>query len=499
MFAHAQICRWRTYLLVFFSLYIILCLFLAKYFVFDGQITPPQRYKWDKSLPSFVRNPSVPKLNASNSTLTKNSKLLHGIISKIGKSRHKSEQTAFSYRIKVNNEDIFAEEVLPNPGVLSLQERLSLSTPVQKKSLLLMWDTVFTQENLRGCPDWNCEISTDRSLIEKADAVFFDRTSFKLKHRPDQYFVHYSQESPVNSMPLRDAPKGFFNLSFGFRQDTHGASPYGYTIKLAPNSRRDPSHMEKIEMQIRTKTKPIAWFVSHCQTSSGREKIVKALENFIPVDAYGLCGPLNCPKGSDCQDLINTDYYFYFSAENSICKDYITEKLWNQGYNYYVVPIVLKRAVVEPYVPPHSFIAVDDFTTIQGLAHYLKFLMNNTEEYLKYFQWRTDYMTLTLDNRIDPSGERIWGFCQICRVTQLNPRPQLIINDMGEFWDKSCEEPFELAHRILNKSGFNETIPEDVDLLPALDNNVDYILEYGNNYTGSIQSLWQNTHNAVIV
>lgn len=69
------------------------------------------------------------------------------------------------------------------------------------------------------------------------------------------------------------------------------------------------------------------------------------------------------------------------ALENSICQDYITEKLWNQGYSHTVVPIVLKRSLVEPYVPPKSFIAFDDFETVQDLADHLKYLMSNKTAY----------------------------------------------------------------------------------------------------------------------
>ena len=70
------------------------------------------------------------------------------------------------------------------------------------------------------------------------------------------------------------------------------------------------------------------------------------------------------------------------SLENSICEDYVTEKLWNQGYSHTVVPIVLKRSIVEPYAPPNSFIAFDDYKTIEEMAKHLNYLMENKEEYL---------------------------------------------------------------------------------------------------------------------
>jgi hypothetical protein len=60
----------------------------------------------------------------------------------------------------------------------------------------------------------------------------------------------------------------------------------------------------------------------------------------------------------------------------------MTEKLWNQGYGYTVIPIVLKRSVVETYVPPNSFIAFDDYKSVEAMGKHLKWLMDNKVEYM---------------------------------------------------------------------------------------------------------------------
>lgn len=75
-------------------------------------------------------------------------------------------------------------------------------------------------------------------------------------------------------------------------------------------------------------------------------------------------------------------YHFYMALENSICQDYITEKLWNQGFRHQAVPIVLKRSLLEPYAPPHSFIAFDDFKSLSEMASFLRGLMADEKAYL---------------------------------------------------------------------------------------------------------------------
>lgn len=55
--------------------------------------------------------------------------------------------------------------------------------------------------------------------------------------------------------------------------------------------------------------------------------------------------------------------------------------MWYQGYSHTVIPIVLKRKLVEDYVPPNSFIAFDDYASIKDMGEHLKRLMNNKTEY----------------------------------------------------------------------------------------------------------------------
>jgi alpha-1,3-fucosyltransferase len=72
---------------------------------------------------------------------------------------------------------------------------------------------------------------------------------------------------------------------------------------------------------------------------------------------------------------------FYLSFENSICKDYVTEKFWR--FKKLIVPIVMKRDIYQNIIPNSSFIAASDFKSSQELADYLQKLALNREEYLR--------------------------------------------------------------------------------------------------------------------
>ena len=72
---------------------------------------------------------------------------------------------------------------------------------------------------------------------------------------------------------------------------------------------------------------------------------------------------------------------FYLSFENSICKDYVTEKFWR--FKKLIVPVVMKREIYQNIMPDGSYIAASDFKSPKELADYLYKLALNEEEYLK--------------------------------------------------------------------------------------------------------------------
>ncbi|VDL78545.1 unnamed protein product [Nippostrongylus brasiliensis] len=95
-----------------------------------------------------------------------------------------------------------------------------------------------------------------------------------------------------------------------------------------------------------------------------------------------------------------------------MCEYYITEKLWKHGYMHL-------RSIVEPFVPPYSFVAVDDFSSPKELAEYMSYLIANKTAYLEYFEWRRDYRVIFLDGRDHNRLERPWGLCQVISECQV--------------------------------------------------------------------------------
>uniref|UniRef100_A0A8C9YYF3 Fucosyltransferase n=1 Tax=Sander lucioperca TaxID=283035 RepID=A0A8C9YYF3_SANLU len=95
---------------------------------------------------------------------------------------------------------------------------------------------------------------------------------------------------------------------------------------------------------------------------------------------------------SDQYSKIVSSCKFYLSFENSVYKDYITEKLYLPMMKE-SVPIVLgpSRQNYEDHIPADSFIHVNDFSTAKELAEKLLYLDQNNSliitEYIRYFNW----------------------------------------------------------------------------------------------------------------
>ena len=158
------------------------------------------------------------------------------------------------------------------------------------------------------------------------------------------------------------------------------------------------------------------------------------MQQFIDVDIYGKCGNLSCT--ANCDQLLTTTYKFYLSFENSLCQEYVTEKFY-RALNQMIVPIIFNGAKDKKmYGPPKSFIDVNEFDTVENLVNYLKSLINNPREYLKYFWWKKHYTVKT--HPVFP-----YTHCELCK--KLNDKTFMSEKHQYEsiqswFFDGMCNQ-----------------------------------------------------------
>ena len=73
-----------------------------------------------------------------------------------------------------------------------------------------------------------------------------------------------------------------------------------------------------------------------------------------------------------------------------MCTDYVSDTIFSV-LEEQTVAVVMGGVNYAALLPPLSYIDVSDFKTAKDLANYLLYLDTNTEEYLKYFEWKNTW------------------------------------------------------------------------------------------------------------
>ena len=309
-----------------------------------------------------------------------------------------------------------------------------------------------------GCRVTNCLVTYNKTHmpLDKFDAFVIhqptQKTLWKLKNRrPDQIFVMFSTEPPPH-MPKGLAEfENYYNWTMSYRSGSDFRLKYGEIIPLesAPRSEDEATAMRQQMLTLVNgnpnmnpaagKTNLAIWMVSNCQPRSNRQKYVKIFQKYAQVDIFskgGKCGGKDvCPKDKNdnvCYDNIEKNYKFYFSFENSICRDYVTEKFFEMMERS-IVPVVLGGADYAAIAPPHSFINALDYTPHE-LAKYLTELDRNDTLYAEYFWWKPHYR---VRNLYDTNRE---AFCDLCEALHTSSVTQRTVKRLQKWYidDSKC-------------------------------------------------------------
>uniref|UniRef100_A0A5S6QIE6 Fucosyltransferase n=1 Tax=Trichuris muris TaxID=70415 RepID=A0A5S6QIE6_TRIMR len=272
---------------------------------------------------------------------------------------------------------------------------------------------------LSMCTDLKCSVTFNRHLLPKAAAVLqYDRTLRPKDlpprtRRPDQHYVFFLMESPhhISQVAFRLLARNYYTLTMSYRRDSDIYTPFGF---LQPRKKRRNTPHQIWKSIALSKPKGAVWMGSFCSSPGKREVYISKLKQYMELDVYGRCGNLKCKKEATaymkhdpCEQMLRKNYKFYIAFENSVCKDYITEKVFNR-LDSYLVPVVFKRSVAEPLLPEGSFIAADDFKGPKELADYLNYLNQNVTAYTKYYEWKDHFEVVPF-----PGGLHM-GMCQLC-------------------------------------------------------------------------------------
>lgn len=258
-----------------------------------------------------------------------------------------------------------------------------------------------------------CELSFDPQRLPEADAVVFHIPSLplpiRLPKRAGQRWVAMSMESEVNYPQLADpAFMRWFDDTMTYRLDSDFPIPYA-DEQLLTSLRTPPV--------AKTEPAPAVYIASNWSDRSGRTDYVRALMEYIGVDAYGKClqnRVLLEDRGRDTKLATIARYKFTLAFENSICRDYVTEKFFDPLIAG-SVPVYLGAPNVADFAPgERCFINSADFSGPRALADFLLALAADEAAYQDYLAWKRQPLRPELRRIIEL--QRTHPLCRLCQA-----------------------------------------------------------------------------------
>lgn len=338
----------------------------------------------------------------------------------------------------------------------------------------------------------NCWISNNKNLQTQADSILIDNTftqTYLLEHGvgrlkkqgihkwlPDlqnrnkkQYWISWMRESAAKgyqnlaAMQRNDSLISkwdqSFNLTCSYRRDSDIFRPFEnlqnfFYRKLLDQTKFNaktpllkdiPSTYFRKLMQNKYKygqNTNTAWAVSNCGTTIGAKKRMTYAKEMIKMglklDAHGDCFT-NTKFDRKTERRLLSKNKFYLAFENGIhCKDYISEKLWRNGFEDELVPITFgpTKSDILAVAPDNSFIHTDDFSNIEKLVNYIDYLDRNDTAYLEFHMWRTQVPDLTdYDTKIrNAEATMLCNTCKKVNALKNNGRPTKVVKSVSKWW-----------------------------------------------------------------
>ena len=295
--------------------------------------------------------------------------------------------------------EVAKNSATPNTGSVDYPRPNHTGAPV-----ILYWQHYFEESWRNAWPMGDlqcgaaiqCRVTDDAAEYTHSDALLFHGCGIpfkipELSLRPsNQVWVYTSLESPGHMMSTFDRTPNIINWTMTYIRDSDifvagygGVRPGTYMGGFDPNKN-----------YLESKPKFAVVVISNCV--GFRMNVVKALAKHIDLDLFGDCSNTQfCNPGQsngECWERMK-GYKFYLSFENSACKDYVTEKFYQNALANAVVPVVLGGANYSDVevAPPGSYIDATKFSTVRELGEFLKKEGSDQTLYNKYFRWHSNY------------------------------------------------------------------------------------------------------------
>ncbi|KAH3877477.1 hypothetical protein DPMN_001345 [Dreissena polymorpha] len=305
--------------------------------------------------------------------------------------------------------------------------------------------------NFSPCQYNNCILTHNMSERPQSDALIitgrrigYYKTPFPRTH--EQIWIFHQIESPQHydgqGTEWRTDPgwRSGFNWSMTYdyiNTDVH--FPYGEIIKKQVITSRNYTEIAL------GKKRDALLVTSHCGNSAQREIYAKRLQKYITVDIFGGCGQKwNCGHlyvHDSCFDILNTTYRYFLAFENSLCRSYFTEKLF-ENFNYDVLIVTRggEFGQATKLFPKGSVISTDSFENADALGKYLSDISASVQTYASLLQAKDQYEAKSYKATYQNA------LCQICEMLNNQDKYRRHIPDTYN-WTYSpqpCRKPTDL-------------------------------------------------------
>jgi hypothetical protein len=303
----------------------------------------------------------------------------------------------------------------------------------------------FSPFDLRGSCTDHCIFTNNTRLLNKSNAVILFRSLRKPPPRKltNQKWIYFTNESPAHIGPIltntawkRVAAKFDWLMSYRPRSDI--VFSFGNLTKSESTPYFDYSKI------FAEKTKDVVWLVSHCDTNSKRELYVKELQKYISVDIYGKCGNKNCTspihKAEDftsCKSFLSLQYKFYLSFENSLCDNYVSEKVYGvYGGDNMMIPVVRSAPNSASFLPTGTYISTSGFKSPKQLAEYLKEVGSSEEKYISILKEKHKYKLIPWMENYKQT------ICNLCKMLKSPSKNRNVVGNIYQWLSEDkCHRP----------------------------------------------------------
>ncbi|KAL1480594.1 hypothetical protein MTO96_050901 [Rhipicephalus appendiculatus] len=295
---------------------------------------------------------------------------------------------------------------------------------------ILLWNTQHSLSQRIGpeADDWNitmqcksygaeqCEITDNRHLLERSDAIVFFAESLNRYDMPGsraapQMWVFWAR---THLPPMYPAER-HLNSSLSLPQVAH---LFNWTT----------GHREDSDVVIPNREREVAWLVDDCELNRFTTEASGASAydgGIVHIRLFPGCGASDCGTPSECVRYIARRYQFIVVSLEPICFP-SAEELIYEAFNYNVVPVVLTPPGVTLHLPEHSVVSSAELYGEGELAMYLRSLLDDRKKYESYFEWKERCTAVIVRDLL----------CPLCHALQETPGRRRPHPDVLEWWTR---------------------------------------------------------------